>query len=82
MADPLRHRQTKGAATDMVDLTPPRHVPTLHPLRSGLWAWAMTAVGHEDAFLRPRLSVRYRFSQGTFARTRSDGRDARPSTCG
>ena len=27
--DPLRHRQTKGAATDMVDLTPPRHIPTL-----------------------------------------------------
>ena len=34
MADPLRHRQTKGAATDMVDLTPPRHIPTL--LVSGL----------------------------------------------
>ena len=31
MADPLRHRQTKGAATDMVDLTPPRHIPTLPP---------------------------------------------------
>jgi len=29
MADPLRHRQTKGAATDMVDLTLPRHIPTL-----------------------------------------------------
>ena len=29
MADLLRHRQTKGAATDMVDLTPPRHIPTL-----------------------------------------------------
>jgi hypothetical protein len=29
MADPLRHRQTKGAATDMVDLTPPRHISTL-----------------------------------------------------
>jgi hypothetical protein len=28
MADPLRHRQTKGAATDMVDLTPPRHIST------------------------------------------------------
>jgi hypothetical protein len=28
-AEPLRHRQTKGAATDMVDLTPPRHIPTL-----------------------------------------------------
>jgi hypothetical protein len=33
MADPLRHRQTKGAATDMVDLTPPRHIPTLPKLR-------------------------------------------------
>src|ERR1700730_18354009 len=32
MADPLRHRQTKGAATDMVDLTPPRHIPTLPDL--------------------------------------------------
>src|ERR1700724_4405319 len=31
MADPLRHRQTKGAATDMVDLRPPRHIPTLPP---------------------------------------------------
>jgi len=29
MADPLRHRQTKGAATDMVDLTPLRHISTL-----------------------------------------------------
>src|ERR1700719_1202284 len=29
MADPLRHRQTKGAATDMDDLRPPRHIPTL-----------------------------------------------------
>ena len=33
MADPLRHRQTKGAATDMVDLRPPRHIPTLPNLR-------------------------------------------------
>ena len=29
MVRPLRHRQTKGAATDMPDLTPPRHIPTL-----------------------------------------------------
>ena len=28
-AEPLRHRQTKGAATDMLNLTPPRHTPTL-----------------------------------------------------
>src|SRR5271166_3645615 len=29
MVEPLRHRQTKGAETDMLDLTPPRHVSTL-----------------------------------------------------
>jgi hypothetical protein len=29
MAEPLRHRQTKGAATDMPDLRRPRHIPTL-----------------------------------------------------
>ena len=27
--EPVRHRQTKGAATDRVDLKPPRHTPTL-----------------------------------------------------
>jgi hypothetical protein len=29
MAEPVRHRQTKEAATDMFDLQPPRHIPTL-----------------------------------------------------
>jgi hypothetical protein len=33
-------------------------------------------VGHEDAFPRPRLNARCRFSQGTFAGTRGNGRDA------
>ena len=28
MVEPLRHRQTKEAATDMLDLQPPRHIPT------------------------------------------------------
>ena len=28
MAEPLRHRQTKEAATDMLSLQPPRHIPT------------------------------------------------------
>src|SRR5215471_5375901 len=28
-AEPLRHRQTKGAETDMPSLPPPRHIPTL-----------------------------------------------------
>jgi hypothetical protein len=35
-----------------------------------------TALGEEDAFPRPRLSARCRFSQGTFAGTRGNGRDA------
>ena len=30
MAEPVRHRQTKEAATDMFDLQPPRHISTLH----------------------------------------------------
>src|SRR5271170_3549597 len=29
MVEPLRHRQTKGAETDMLSLTSPRHTPTL-----------------------------------------------------
>ena len=29
MVEPLRHRQTKEAATDMFDLQPPRHISTL-----------------------------------------------------
>jgi hypothetical protein len=28
MAEQLRHRQTKGAETDMFYLTPPRHIST------------------------------------------------------
>ena len=28
----MRHRQTKGAATDMFDLQPPRHISTLRNL--------------------------------------------------
>src|SRR5580698_1834096 len=37
--------------------------------------------GHEDAFPRPRLSARCRFSQGTFAGTRGNGRDALSGRC-
>jgi hypothetical protein len=36
----------------------------------------VTAQGHEDAFPEPRLSARCRFSQGTFAGTLGNGRDA------
>ena len=34
----------------------------------------MAGTGHEDAFPRPRLSARCRFSQGTFAGTRASDR--------
>jgi hypothetical protein len=30
MVEPVRHRQTKEAGTDMFDLQPPRHTSTLH----------------------------------------------------
>jgi hypothetical protein len=32
MVEPVRHRQTKGAGTDMFDLQPPRHTSTLQIL--------------------------------------------------
>jgi hypothetical protein len=70
MLEPVRHRQTKGAATDMFVLPPPRHTPTL-PVETPVFmpigiagsVKAMTAEGvanrsHLDAkpaiFLRPR----------------------------
>jgi len=36
----LRHRQTKGAATDRLNLPPPRHIPTLpkRALKARLYA--------------------------------------------
>ena len=34
MVEPLRHRQTKGAETDMFDLQLPRHISTL-PFTTG-----------------------------------------------
>jgi hypothetical protein len=76
MADPLRHRQTKGAATDMVDLTPPRHIPTL-PNRANLPA--AVEVGYGAAPARDRFTavaaVRRRFRP--FAAPRSSD-EARP----
>jgi hypothetical protein len=34
------------------------------------------SLGHEEAFPPSRLSVRFRFSQATFAGTRGNGQDA------
>src|SRR5712671_225792 len=54
MVEPLRHRQTKGAATDMFYLTPPRHISTLprRPSlahRRSLKAWAHRSAGWYEA---------------------------------
>ena len=35
MAEPLRHRQTKEAETDMFSLQPPRHISTLPSVATG-----------------------------------------------
>ena len=47
MVEPLRHRQTKGAATDMPGLPPPRHIPTLPEM-------LITGVGYLPARHLPR----------------------------
>jgi isochorismate hydrolase len=36
MVEPLRHRQTKGAATAMFYLMPPRHISTLPTAREAM----------------------------------------------
>jgi hypothetical protein len=51
-----------------------RRLSTL--LRQPICDQRMAGKGHEDAFPRPRLSARCRFSQGTFAGTLGNGRDA------
>jgi hypothetical protein len=43
MAELLRHRQTKEAATDMFTLQPPRHIPTL-PWPCATFGWRCATV--------------------------------------
>ena len=56
-------------------ITPDERRLATHVSRSG-YRRSMAAKGHEDAFRRPTLSARCRFSQGTFAGMRGNGRDA------
>src|SRR6516162_2157738 len=74
MVAPLRHRQTKGAATDMPGLLPPRHIPTLPETAarrsvsvSDLWAifdieggWRIAFSCYGSACLPPHLCSPYR----------------------
>ena len=73
----VSHRSTRvpdfGGDLDLGVLAGKDRNPQMNPSRR---RWRTAGVGHEDAFPRPRLSARYRFSQETFAGTRGNGRDA------
>jgi hypothetical protein len=54
MVEPLRHRQTKEAATDMFDLQQPRHISTLH-LSHIASMGGMSAAG--ESRIRPNIAA-------------------------
>ena len=56
MAEPLRHRQTKEAATDMFYLKPPRHISTL-PIAS-VWPFVDNFRGRDASYLAPPAQIR------------------------
>jgi hypothetical protein len=78
MAEPVRHRQTKGAETDMCDLPPPRHISTLRT-RSGPCVDSRTAglKSQVEQFRhrRHRLRCRYelRIGESTVLERRAVG---------
>src|SRR6202040_330656 len=74
MADPLRHRQTKGAATDMVDLTPPRHIPTLPR--------AVDYLDRSHQSIWPVRHTRATVLAGADGKTRDDARNRNPEQPG
>src|SRR6266481_3590075 len=67
MVEPLRHRQTKGAETDMPGLPPPRHIPTLPfadvavnpPNRLGGFDRCREAEGNVAIRVRPQMAARH-----------------------
>jgi hypothetical protein len=77
MVEPLRHRQTKGAATDTPGLPPPRHFPTLPDTRlsHSRPSAGRSGVGHEERFPPTRLSAGCGFRKETIAGMRRNGRD-------
>ena len=65
MADPLRHPQTKGAATDMVDLRPPRHIPTLPYAEIQTEVILLSRYGRSDARRSTRTRRAHAHAIGT-----------------
>src|SRR4249919_3197416 len=88
MVELLRHRQTKGAATDMFYLTPPRHISTLQSRsrkfgQGDKWNFCLTAAiiavnrrNHEQTAPAEPLSG----LQGEGGSGRRQGRPNRRST--
>src|ERR1700738_4663690 len=56
MAEPLRHRQTKEAETDMPGLPPPRHIPTLPKADLSKNSLSMLLSATSEALARLRAS--------------------------
>ena len=59
MDKPLRHRRTKGAATRMLDLTPPRHIPTLPRLCENVLPHPKTARDRDDPRRHDGLLIKF-----------------------
>src|ERR1700720_4788809 len=78
MLEPVRHRQTKGAATDMFVLPPPRHTPTLpsRAVRRPRSEWPLMArlrsSGGRSDFPVPGLRLTSRWNVGTAAHDPSE----------
>ena len=64
--------QSPGA-NSILRSAPFRELPLSTQLSGSQRASRTAGVGHQNAFLRPRLDARYRFSKGTLAGTRSNG---------
>jgi hypothetical protein len=62
MVQPLRQRQTKGAATAMFYLMPPCHISTLPKLCEKSNALRMRRIGFSIALSRERLRVQLSFT--------------------
>jgi uncharacterized iron-regulated membrane protein len=75
MVEPLRHRQSKGAGTDMSDLQPPRHISTLtdrdgREITTDPASGAVTTLSDDEIFKAARgllpnaeMTLRLRLSQ-------------------
>jgi hypothetical protein len=61
MVEPLRHRQTKEAATDMLDLKSPRHTSTLPMLSKKGFCGGLRATLIQDQKSMRNLDSKIRF---------------------